>query len=132
LGLSAVRWKRYRHNPLDWLRKRGWPSEHITFDPKLKASECEYEIVRGSTHDGTMIFSYELLDNALINLAEKSSYYKPRIAEFTEDTWQKVRYTVGPLKVAIAFGDVSLPCSKEHKYPGQRERVRIAVKMDFS
>jgi hypothetical protein len=121
------RFGRHRIDPVMWMRKLGWPTDHITYDPKLRKGE--YQIVRGSTHDGTLLFTHELLGKALEPLADKSSYYKPREAEFTADTWHKVRYVVGPLKLATVFGEVSLPCSDTMKYPGQRERVRIAVRM---
>jgi hypothetical protein len=111
------------------MTKRGWPTDHITYDPNLKMMGCEYEIIRSSTHDGTLLFSHGLRDSATHGLAFKQSFYKPRAAELTDETWDKIRYVVGPLKVAIAYGMVNLPCSKTSKYAGQRECVRISVRM---
>lgn len=40
--------------PLDQLI-RGWPCDHITYDPKMRKGD--YSIIRGSTHDGTLLFT---------------------------------------------------------------------------
>lgn len=109
-------WSRQRLNPVDQLKMLGLPCDHITYDPKLRRGE--YDIIRGSTHDGTLIFTRELISKALINLADRSSYYKPK-------GWKEgMRYRVGPVRIATVFGTVNLPCGR---FPGERQRVTIPV-----
>lgn len=117
--------ERFRINPIEWMKKWGMATNHIAYDPKLRKGD--YSIIRTSTHDGTLLFSYELIQEAFLPLATKASYHKPREKEFM--TAKDVRYTVGPLRVAIVYGMVKLPCSTTQKYAGQRERVRIPVRM---
>lgn len=115
-------WERHRINPIEWMKKRGWQTDHITYDPKMRKGD--YSIIRGSTHDGTLLFTNELLQEALVHLAAKASFHKPREAEFKAA--KDVRYVVGPLRLATVFGTVDIPAGR---YPGQRERVRIPVRM---
>jgi hypothetical protein len=113
-------------NPIDWLAARGVDCSHITFDPTVTP---EYRIIRGSTHDGTFMFTDELYGRALGPLANRSSFYKG-----TEPDWSKVesvRYTVGLARHATVYGKVMLPCSTTQPYPGQRERLTIPVRCEY-
>lgn len=113
-------------NPIDWLVARGADCSHITFDPSVKA---EYRIVRGTTHDGTQLFTEEVIGRALGPLANRSSFYKG-----TEPDWEKVvgiRYTVGLARHATVYGEVLLPVSATHRYPGLRERITVAVRCEY-
>lgn len=125
---AMANFHRDRLDPLEQMRKRGWPCEHITYDPKLRKGNCDYQIVRGSTHDGMLLFTLENIERALINIANRTSCKKSKQAEF-EAAWPNVRYVVGPLLLATVYGRVKLPCSETSRYSGQRERVRIAVKV---
>lgn len=116
------KFERHRINPIEWMRNRGWPVDHITYDPKMRRGD--YSINRQSAHDGTLLFTEELIHKALVHLAMKASYHKPREAEFTAA--KSVQYVVGPLRLATVFGAVDLPAGR---YPGQRERVRVPVRM---
>lgn len=118
-------WERHRINPVEWMRKRGWPVDHLTYDPKLRKGD--YSIIRGSSHDGTLLFTEELIERALVHLAMKASFHKPRQAEF--EAAKEVQYTIGPLRLVTVFGTVDIPAGR---YPGQRERVRIPVRMTCS
>jgi hypothetical protein len=115
---------RQRIDPVALLKRWGWPHEHITYDPKLLDSE--YEIVRGSRHDGTFLFTDELVKRTLLELAQGTSYFRGREEESLKAG--EIHYIVGPLKLATVYGKVKLPCSEDRLYPGQRERTRIAVK----
>lgn len=91
---------------------------HIRFDP---AAPFQYQVIRGSTHDGTLLFSQELLYQVLGPLIDKRACYKPM------EQWegvQDLRYTVGKLRVAIVQGTVHIPAGW---YRGQRERVSLPV-----
>lgn len=119
------RFERHRIDPVAYMRKKGWPCDHITYDPKMRKGD--YSIIRGSTHDGTMVFTHELVETPLALLVNRQTFHKPREAEFMAA--EDVRYVVGPLRLATVFGLVKLPCSETMRYPGQRERVRIPVRM---
>lgn len=114
-------------NPVAWLADLGVDCSHITYDPTLTPRSCEYRIRRGSTHDGTLAFTLDLIKEALRPIALKSSFYQT-----TEPAdWSAiadVRYTVGPLRLAAVFGDVDLPVGR---YPGQRERVSLPVRCEY-
>ena len=114
------------HNPIDLIEK-WWPEadiSHIEYDPDMKKGE--YQIVRQSGGDGTMLFTIQMLQEALIPLVNMSSFYKPKAPK----SWgniKGIKYRIGPIKHATVFGMIKLRCSKTHKYPGQKERVRIPV-----
>ena len=120
-------WHREKINPLE-LIERYWPDasrDHITYDPDMRKGD--YSIIRQSTHDGTLLFSLELLQNTLLPVVNMSSYIKG------DDPveWDRVvaiRYVVGPLRLVTATGLVTLPASKTHKFPGEKQRTRMPVR----
>lgn len=121
---------RERHNPVE-LIKQFWPDanvDHITYDPKMKHGE--YNVIRQTTSDGTLLFTQELLQRGLVEIVNMQSHYIPTAPK----DWRKVKainYTLGKILHATVFGDVSLPCSKNRKYPGQKERIRMPVKVEY-
>ena len=121
-------WQRDQLDPVAYIRDKGWPVDHISYDPRMRKGD--YSIIRTSAHDGTLLFTYELIEKALLLLAAKASFDKLREEEFTAQR-ERVHYTVGPLRLATVFGLVKLPLSETRLYPGQRERVRIPVRMTF-
>lgn len=121
------------HDPME-LIKTWWPDadvSHITYDPNMKAGDRDYWRIEQTGGDGTMTFTIEVLQKALIPLLNKSTF-----ARKTEPKdWSKVRdikYTIGKIRHVTVFGMILLRCSKTHKYPGQRERVRIPVKCEYA
>lgn len=117
------------HDPLE-LIKQFWPeaeTDHITYDPNMKKGD--WDIIRWYGHDGTLMFTREMLQEGLINIVNQLSYYKP-----TEPDWNKVigiNYVIGPMRHATVFGMVKLRCSKTRLYPGVKERIRIPVKCEY-
>lgn len=94
----------------------------ITYNPKLnKRNGAQYDIIRQTTHDGTLIFERELIGRVIENLANKSSYSKTDEQEGVID----ISYEVGDISIATIFGIVELPVGK---YPGERQRARLPVK----
>lgn len=94
----------------------------ITYNPKLsKQNDAQYDIVRQSTHDGTLIFERELIGRVIENLANKTSYSKKDEQEGVID----ISYEVGNISIATVFGLVELPIGK---YQGERQRARLPVK----
>lgn len=113
-------------NPTEWVRQQGfvYGFDHITFDPKLVP---EYRVIRGSAHDGTLLFTNELIYAALTPLVLMQSYYKdtePR--DWT--TVDMLRYTVGFARRAVVYGKVKVPVGCIY---GQRERVCIPVRCEY-
>jgi hypothetical protein len=95
---------------------------HIRFDPHMTP---QYRIRRGAFHDGTMVFSVELLARALSTLFNESSYYIP-MGEPPEG--MRSEYTIGPIKQFSAYGRVKLPAGV---FPGEHERVVIPVRCEY-
>jgi hypothetical protein len=122
--------KKQTHNPID-LIKRFWPEadvSHITYDPKLKKGD--FNVIRQSGGDGTLTFTLEMLQKGLIGIVKMESFCKSK----EPSDWSKVKaikYTVGSMRHATVYGMINLRCSSEHKYPGQRERIRMPVKCEY-
>lgn len=96
--------------------------EWITFNPNLtKRNGAQYDIIRQTTHDGTLIFEKELIGKTIENLAKKTSFFKGDDQEGVVDR----KYEVGYISIATIFGDVELPIGK---YPGEKQRARLPVK----
>jgi hypothetical protein len=96
--------------------------EHITTNPSLtRRNGGQYDIVRTVKHDGTLIFTKELLGKTIENLVNKRSYFKKLEIENAKD----ITYEVGLISLATVFGMVDLPVGK---YPCERQRARISVK----
>lgn len=94
----------------------------ITYNPKLsKRNHAQYDIVRNTTHDGTLIFERELIGNIIKNLADKTSFYKKDNQEGVID----IIYEVGDISIATVFGMVNLPCGR---FQGEKQRARLPVK----
>ncbi len=111
-------------NPLEYLKREfNIVPDHITYDPNVIA---EYEIIRGSKHDGTLIFTYENINRCLEPLIFKRSFCKT-----TEPDWSKVkdrRYIVGNIQITSEYKRVDLPCGN---FPGQEEVVKIPVRVEY-
>ena len=124
--------KKELHNPME-LIKEWWPDadiSHITYDSNMKSDERDYWRIEQSGSDGTVAFTIEMLQKALIPLLNKTTFSKITAPE----DWGKVKdikYTIGNIRHATVFGMIYLQCSKTNKYPGQRERVRIPVKCEY-
>jgi len=126
-----MKYKKRYHNPIK-LIKTYWPEAdigHIEFDPEMGRADGEYCRIEQCGHDGTAMFTIEMLQRSLLPIVNKATHFKG-----TEPDWSKVkdiRYKVGPICHAIIFGYLKLRCSESNKYPGQRERVRYPVKCEY-
>jgi len=97
--------------------------DHITVNPKLnRREEGQYDIVRQTTHDGTMLFTRELLGRTIENIINKASHYtaNPPNKKVTD-----IKYEVGLISLATVYGNVELPAGN---YPGEKQRARMSVK----
>ena len=124
--------KKEYHDPME-LIKSWWPDadvSHITYDPNMKASSRDYWRIEQSGGDGTLAFTIEMLQKALLPILNKTTCYQPSAPE----DWSKVKdikYTIGKIRHATVFGKIYLKCSSTRKYLGQKERVRIPVKCEY-
>jgi len=117
------------HNPLD-LIKQFWPDadvSHITYDETLRKGD--FSVIRESTHDGTLVFTLEVLQEALLGLVNGTSYCTLHDIDWDKGVY--IRYTVGSMRHAVVFGDVKLGCSDTQLYSGQKERIRMPVKCEY-
>lgn len=94
----------------------------ILFDPGV---DPQYEIRRQATHDGTRLFSVDLMRTAFFPLLAKMSYYIP-MGDPPEG--MEPRYTIGRVKRFAVFGLFSVPAGTIY---GMRERVVIPVRVKF-
>ena len=120
--------ERCKYNPIELMRKF-WvdpPLDHITYDPKL--FKGDYYIIRQGGGDGTLIFTYNMIMNTLKNIVCQTSYSKSNVPDPSRDHIG-TKYIIGPLRYSVVYGQVWLKCSKTHKYPGMKDRARIAVKI---
>jgi hypothetical protein len=120
-------YERNRINPKD-LAIKLWPKgdfSHVTYDPDMRMSDRDYFVARQCGHDGTMLFTYEMFQKALIDIANMTSYHA---SNPPKKGLTRIEYTVGPARHPIVFGMINLKCGR---YPGQRERIRFPVKVKY-
>jgi hypothetical protein len=125
-----ARFSRNRINPIHAI-KGTWPKadvSHITLDPSLR--EGDFQVIREMQSDGTLVFTHQLLQEALVNIVNGNSYKKT--ADVDWDNLLQIKYTVGEMRMATVYGLVHLNCSKTNKYSGQRERVKMWVKCEYA
>ena len=96
--------------------------KHITMNKKLsRINNAQYDIIRQSSHDGTALFTLELLVDAVKGLINKESYFKSDNIDNVFD----IEYEIGLISMVSVFGKVDLPCGN---FRGMKQRVRIPVK----
>ncbi|WDQ26704.1 hypothetical protein phiKPNH21_00092 [Klebsiella phage phi_KPN_H2] len=121
------KFRKEKLNPVDVLRDQfGIMCEHITYDPGLKKSGCHFQVIRQCSHDGTMLFTTELLADTLLGIANMQAYPKNLAPEF--DKLVAIKYTVGPIWLSTVYGVVDLPPGS---YPGERQRTRMCVVCEY-
>nr|DAM52222.1 MAG TPA: hypothetical protein [Caudoviricetes sp.] len=115
-------------NPLEVIKQQiGITCDHITYDPTLRKSKSQYQRIRQCSHDGTMIFTCELLADTLLDLINMRSYAKNFPPEEGK-TVVGIKYTVGSLWLSTVWGTVELPAGT---YPGQCQRTRMSVVCEY-
>ena len=116
--------KKNRINPLHVI-KGTWPEadvSHITFNPSLRGG-C-FQVIREMQSDGTLLFTHQLLQEALINIVNGQSHKASDNVDWVN--LLQVKYTVGEIRMATVYGKVLLK-----KFFGQRERVKMWVKCEY-
>lgn len=97
----------------------------IYYDPNV---EKMYERRERSTHDGTMLFTHEVLTKTIGVLTRGESYYKPHgvpdIAKI-----KKIKYTIGDIELKTEYRDkVKLPVGE---FPGQIDDTSMPVRVEY-
>lgn len=95
---------------------------HITFDPKV---DHQYRIIRSHSHDGTTMFTRDLLSGCMRRLFNRTTHFKP-MGPPPEN--HLPYYTIGNIRHAMVFGKVNLPAGR---YPGCRESFVIPVRCEY-
>lgn len=120
--------KTYTLDPIDEIKRmlvqNGYPAgelTHITYDPEVN-DDYDYRIIRSSAHDGTLIFTHQNVDSALLNLVNKKSYYTEIPDEL--DDIADVRYEIGDITIKAEYRKVKW-------FEGQDETVSIPVKFYY-
>ena len=121
--MNNCQFSRQYENPIEHIYNL-WGNiniDHITYDPKLYKSK--YYIIKQHAHDGTFLFTRDLIQAILHPIISKRSYYKTDKI----DNIKNIKYTIGSLKVIKCYGNIWLPISLEHTYPGLKERMILPV-----
>ena len=117
--------RRVKYNPIE-LIKGYWPDadiSHITFDPKLRKSDAQYSVnnLQGSKHDGTVMFTQEMIQSILARLVCMQTYYAP-IKPDPKRQVVAIKYCVGWAKYAAVYSNMwmeermRIPCISEFVY----------------
>lgn len=96
---------------------------YIVYDKSVKP---QYKIIRESTHDGTLLFTQQVIFKAIEPLLKGQSYYKPEEKQFINA--KEIKYIVGDMELKSVFKDIKLhgkTCS------GQHDIVTIPVKIEY-
>jgi hypothetical protein len=97
---------------------------HITHNKEVN-EDYQYQIIRESTHDGTVIFTMELINDSLSRLIKKESYLKGSITDDELLKLKDVHYTIGDMKLETEYG------VKAKFGSGVRQKVSIPVKVEY-
>ncbi len=121
--------RRDYHDPME-LIKQYWPEadvSHIEYDPEMKAADREYWRIEGCGHDGTMMFTIEMLQKCLLPIVNMTTHFVP--TEPSDASKLKaINYKIGKIRHVTVFGMVEL---RAGRYPGQKERVRLPVVCEY-
>jgi len=121
-------------DPLEFISST-WPdadTSHITYLPEMKSSERQFYRMEGCEHDGTLIFTNNMIRKCLVPLLNKTVYYKPSAEQLKGKKGNiiGINYKIGRMKHAVVFGEIGW-IAPGGVCQGQRERVRIPVISEF-
>jgi hypothetical protein len=113
-------------DPTDLIKKIGFESVPywIKYDPDLW--QGDYDIIRGSKHDGTGLFTWQMYWETLEPILNMASCHKD-YADKTEII-KTIFYTIGPMRVSTVYGQIEI---NGHKMFGERQRTRMSVKCEY-
>lgn len=114
------------HDPVK-LIEQWWPHadiQHITYDPNMKSKDRQYWRIEQSGGDGTLLFTIEMLQKALIPLVNKTTCGMKAPKNATD-----IKYRIGRMRHATVYGSMALKCGGIHA--GLLERVRVPVICEY-
>ena len=97
---------------------------HIKFDKDIVP---QYHIIDSSTHDGTLMFTMELINKSLLRLINKKTCYIPT-KPADELHVKDIKYTIGEIELKSEFGMKDLKCGR---YSGQTDIISIPVSCEY-
>lgn len=92
----------------------------ITYDKEIKDSNCDYRIRRQHNHDGTLYFTYGIIDEVLQLVLEGGSYSRAKDSPENKEI-DHIQYKIGDMKLMTTWKEI------EGKGLRQRERVSLPV-----
>jgi hypothetical protein len=124
-----MKYEKIWHNPMDIIEKHlyGNNISHITYDENMKFGDRQYYMIKESTHDGTCLFTENILINLLIPLILKTTCFK-HTKPADANILKTIKYTLGKIRHAIVFGNFDI---NGHVMYGQRESVIIPVRCEY-
>lgn len=129
-------WQREKINPVDFIKSNynfdllslvEDPSKiniTVEYDPTLTRSSADYSIRRQHSHDGSLLFTYDILLTPIILILSGESCCK----KFENTDLSKVKgihYTIGDIRLITTWKD-------GEKGLRQRERISLPVKMYYT
>jgi hypothetical protein len=97
---------------------------HIKYDEKVNDS-YDYQIIRTSSHDGTLMFTQRLIDQALLPVINKQTYGKNTINEDQLDNVIDINYTIGDIFLESEYG------VQVKNFTGMRDTVTLPIKVEY-
>ena len=99
---------------------------HIKYDNTVN-NNYDFQIVRSSTNDGTLLFLIELLNECAKLIINKEVYCKSNAPEDL-DTIIDIKYTIGDFKVDRDIGTKEI---RGQKMMGETDIVSLPVKVEY-
>ena len=118
-----------RINPMDLIKKY-WPNvdiSHIEYNPHLKPSAKQYYRAEQCRHDGTVIFTTEMMQKCLAPIINKQTYFKPT-APSNLSAVKDIKYTIGMMRYIVIHKRIKINCGY---IDGQIERVKVPIICEY-
>lgn len=101
---------------------------HIKYDAKLD-DDYDYQIIRQSSHDGTLLFTTLVIEEALNPLVRMESYCAKDLTEEEIKQVQSIEYTIGNIKLESEYRRVTTGAGE---IPGVTDTVSIPVRCKYT
>jgi hypothetical protein len=101
---------------------------HIKYNADLD-DDYDYQIIRQSSHDSTLLFTMQVIGEALKPLVRMESYYAKDLTDEEIKQVQSIEYTVGNIKLESEYGKVK---TRVGEIPGVTDTVSIPVRCKYT
>ena len=99
---------------------------HITTDASVGMRNSDFYRCKGSTHDGTLLFTWEIMSRLLAPLVYRESFPVSRPPDWPR--LKEIKYTIGLCRQAVVSGRFDINGTMMW---GQRERMRLPVRVEY-